>query len=62
MDNPIVGRFSAFAAPYLRFQKVPALYCHSLFIGRKLRDVPNFRWRDVDFGEVVGGTRDPPPQ
>ena len=61
MDNPIVGRFSAFAAPYLRFQKVPALYCHSLFIGRKVRDVPTFRWRDADVDQVVGATHYPPP-
>ncbi|PZQ62609.1 MAG: methyltransferase type 11 [Phenylobacterium zucineum] len=62
MDNPIVGRFSAFAAPYLRFQPVTGLYCHSLFVGRKARDVPGFRWRDADVGEIVGATHYPPPQ
>lgn len=61
MDNPIVGRFSAFAAPYLRFQRVTGLYCHSLFIGRKVRDVPGFRWRDVALEAVVGETTYPPP-
>lgn len=62
MDNPIVGRFSAFAAPYLRFQPVTGLYCHSLFIGRKTRDVPDFRWCDADIDQVVGATQYPPPQ
>jgi SAM-dependent methyltransferase len=62
LDTPIVGRFSAYAAPYLRFQPVPALYCHSLFLGRKVRDVPGFRWADADIDAVVGATRYPPPQ
>ena len=62
MDNPIVGRFSAFAAPYLRFQRVLGLYCHSLFIGRKTREAPGFDWRDVDVGEAVGGTQYPQRQ
>lgn len=61
MDTPIVGRFSAFAAPYLRFQPVPGLYCHSLIIGRKVRDVPDFRWADADVDAVVGATKYPPP-
>jgi SAM-dependent methyltransferase len=63
MDSPMVGRFSAFAAPYLRFQPIPGLYCHSLFVGRKTRDVPGFRWRDADVDEVADATRYPrPPQ
>lgn len=61
LDTPIVGRFSAFAAPYLRLQRVPALYCHSLFIGRKVRDEPDFRWRDADVDQVVGATHYPTP-
>lgn len=62
MDNPIVGRFSAFAAPYLRFQRVTGLYCHSLFVGRKAREATGFDWRDVDLDAVVGATRYPSPQ
>jgi hypothetical protein len=62
LDTPIVGRFSAYAAPYLRFQPAPALYCHSLFLGRKVRDVPDFRWADADIDAVIGATRYPPPQ
>ena len=62
MQNPIVGRFSAFADRYLRFQPVTALYCHSAILARKVRDVPGFAWRDVDLDAVVGETRYPPPQ
>lgn len=61
MQNPIVGRFSAFADRYLRFQPVQALYCHATILARKVRDVDGFRWRDVDLVEVVGETTYPPP-
>lgn len=62
MQNPIVGRFSAFADRYLRFQPVTALYCHATILARKTRDVPGFRWRDVDLAAVAGETAYPPPQ
>ena len=62
MQNPIVGRFSAFADAYLRFQPVRALYCHANIVARKLRDVPDFRWRDADLGAVAGETQYPAPQ
>ncbi len=61
MQNPIVGRFSAFADRYLRFQPVTGLYCHSAIIVRKVRDVADFRWRDADPAAVVGETHYPPP-
>ena len=62
MQNPIVGRFSWLATPYLRLKPVPGLYCHSNFIGRKVRDVERIDWRTLDVGEVVAETRYPPPQ
>lgn len=62
MQNPIVGRFSAFADRYLRFQPVRALYCHSAILARKVREVTGFDWRGVDLHAVVGGTNYPPPQ
>lgn len=61
MQNPIVGRFSAFADRYLRFRPVTALYCHATILARKVRDVPDFRWRDVALSEVVGETAYPKP-
>lgn len=62
MQNPIVGRFSAFADKYLRFQPVTGLYCHAAIIVRKVREVEAFNWRDADVGAVVGETRYPPPE
>ena len=61
MQNPIVGRFSHHADGYLRLKPVMGLYCHSSLIARKDRDVPGFRWSDVELSEVVSGTRYPPP-
>jgi len=59
MSNPIVGRFSSLADPYLKNKPVRGLYCHSEYLGRKTRDVKNFEWKYSDLENVVGGTRYP---
>ncbi len=61
LSNLIVGRFSASADEYLRYRPVPGLYCHSEFLGRKIREVPSFTWDQVSVEEVVSGTVYPPP-
>ena len=61
LSNPIVGRFSAFADEYLRLQRITGLYCHSEFLGRKVREVPDFNWSQVSLEDVVSGTVYPPP-
>lgn len=61
MSNPIVGRFSSLADDYLKYRPVKGLYCHSEYLGRKLRDVPNFNWEDVALEGVVKNTKYPPP-
>lgn len=61
LSNPIVGRFSAFADKYLRYKPVPGLYCHSEFLGKKVREVPSFDWNLVSLDEVVSGTVYPAP-
>jgi SAM-dependent methyltransferase len=50
--NPIVGRFSADASPYLVGQPVGALYCHSSIVARKTAHVlgkgsPPFDWASL---------------
>ena len=51
LDNPIVGRFSNYASPYLKGKLVPDLYCHSSIVTRKTahcierNDI--FDWRKV---------------
>jgi SAM-dependent methyltransferase len=61
MSNPIVGRFSAFADGYLRYQPVKGLYCHSEYLGRKTREVEGFDWNKVELADVVSGTHYPAP-
>lgn len=61
MSNPIVGRFSALADRYLRFNRVRALYCHSAFLGRKVYAVQDFSWSDLDIDQVVGDSKYPKP-
>lgn len=62
MSNPIVGRFSAFADEYLRLKPVTGLYCHSEYLGRKVNDVVDFKWEDIDLIDVVGDTKYPEPK
>ena len=62
MSNPILGRFSSLADEYLRYTPVAGLYCHSEFLGRKVRETPHFDWNHVDVTEVVAGTTYPPPR
>ncbi len=61
MCNPIVGRFSSLADGYLRGQPVAGLYCHSAYLGKKIREVENFNWDQVDLYDVVGEERYPEP-
>lgn len=61
MSNPIVGRFSSLADTYLRNRPVSGLYCHSEYLGKKVRDVKNFDWQQIDLASVVGDTKYPEP-
>lgn len=60
-SNPIIGRFSALADDDLKFMPIRGLYCHSDFLGRKVRDVDHFDWSAVRLKEVVGNTAYPIP-
>jgi SAM-dependent methyltransferase len=62
MSNPIVGRFSSLADKYLRYKPVTGLYCHSEYLGKKIREVKNFDWATLDLDEVVGDTKYPEPK
>jgi len=61
MSNPMVGRFSSLADEYLRNQPIGGLYCHSEYLGIKVKDVKNFDWSLVDLASVVGETQYPKP-
>ena len=61
-SNPIIARFSSLADKDLRFKAVRGLYCHSEFLGRKIRDVPHFDWSNVRLEEVAVDTKYPLPE
>lgn len=61
MSNPMSGYFSRRAAPYLRFNPVRELYCHSEILCVKRREVLGFDWKLLDIDDLVDGTRYPPP-
>jgi SAM-dependent methyltransferase len=62
MSNPMVGRFSSLADGYLKNRSVAGLYCHSEYLGEKVRDVADFDWVKVDLIDVVGETKYPEPK
>ena len=62
MSNPIIGRFSKLADEDLRYRRITGLYCHSEYLGRKVREVPDFNWQQVDLAEVVSGSTYPSPK
>jgi SAM-dependent methyltransferase len=62
MSNPIVGRFSASADEYLRYGPVHGLFCHSEYLGRKVRHVESIDWTSLDLASVIGDTKYPKPR
>jgi len=62
MSNPIIGRFSSLADSYLQNKPVIGLYCHSEYLGKKVRDVKDFDWKQIDLATVVEGTKYPEPK
>ena len=61
ISNPMIGRFSKYADKYLRYKNIPALYCHSEFLGKKIRESEGFSWERLNLSEIVNNTSYPPP-
>lgn len=59
MSNPIVARFSSLADDYLKNRPLTGLYCHSEFLGQKVKEVENFSWHNLSIEDVVGQTKYP---
>jgi ubiquinone/menaquinone biosynthesis C-methylase UbiE len=62
MSNPMIGRFSSLADDYLGNRPISGLYCHSDYLGKKIREVENFSWEKMDLNDVVGETKYPEPK
>lgn len=60
-SNPIEGYFSNNADNYLQGRLVSDLFCHSEFLGKKIKDIPyeKLSWDSILLEEVVGSTRYP---
>ena len=61
MSTPMVGYFARGSAPYLRFDPVTDLFCHSQILCRKRCDVDGFDWTRLEADDLVEGTRYPAP-
>lgn len=57
VSNPIIARFSKYAVKYLRGRKIPGLYCHSEFFGKKFKNVDDFNWYNVNVEDIYRGTK-----
>lgn len=61
-SNLIVGRFSEYASEYLVGQRVRGLYCHSEYLGQKVKEVDELSWDHMRLEDVVKSTEYPKPQ
>lgn len=61
-SNPIVGRFSSLADKYLQGRPVYGLYCHSEYLGKKVKEVGHIDWEKIELKDVVGNTNYPSPK
>ncbi len=59
VSNPIVGRFSGRAYAPLQNRSITGLYCHSEFLGKKVEEVTDFSFENIDLEELVEGTKYP---
>ena len=57
VSNPLIAKFSKYAVKYLRGRKIPGLYCHSEFLGKKFKDVDDFNWYNVNVEDIYRGTK-----
>lgn len=60
-SNLIEGKFSEYASEYLIGQRVPGLYCHSEYLGRKVVEVDELAWEKLSLADVVKSTEYPRP-
>ena len=59
LSNPIIAKHSKYSDEPLRGVIVTGLYCHSGYLGKKVRDVPDFNWADAGLENVVEGSSYP---
>jgi len=50
----MVEKYSSLADNYLKNKTISGLYCHSEYLGKKVRNVENLEWGKVDLIDIVG--------
>jgi SAM-dependent methyltransferase len=53
MSNPMIGRFSSLADGYLKNRPINGLYCHSEYLGRKIKNIEEFDWDKIDLMDIL---------
>ena len=62
VSNLISSKFSeVFSDKYLRGKPINNMWCHSEFLGQKVREVENLSWDNCSVEDVVGETKYPTP-
>lgn len=59
VSNPLIARFSKSACDYLRGTYIPSMYCHSEFLGKKICEVNDFSFDNIDLDKLVNGSSYP---
>lgn len=62
VDNLIEGKFSEYASDYLVGRKIGGMYCHSEYLGQKVKEVDNLSWDNISLSDVVKSTEYPKPE
>ncbi|MDD3138672.1 MAG: class I SAM-dependent methyltransferase [Lachnospiraceae bacterium] len=60
VSNLLEGRFTKYSNEYLIGNRVPGLYCHSEFLGRKVQEINDFSWEQLELEDIVGESKYPP--
>ena len=61
VDNLIEGKFSEYASDYLVGKTVGGMYCHSEYLGQKLKEIDDLSWDRITLSDVVKSTEYPKP-
>lgn len=59
MCNPLKAVFDSGSDSYLAGKPVMELYCHSEYLGRKIKELNGFAWEDVNVADMVDQTEYP---
>ncbi len=58
-SNPINACFSGQASEYLRYKPIGGMYCHSEFLGQKIKEVSDFNWYNCTTSEICNNSHYP---